>query len=89
MKVLMAHSVDGIWFMQERRKGTPINSLILKEKAKIFHSKLNYKGEFVASEGWLTRLKKSHSNQNNIFVEKNCLLTKQKQMVRKRSSKIS
>lgn len=49
-----------VWFMQERRRGTPINGPILKEKAVILHSKLGEKGNFSASDGWLTRWKKRH-----------------------------
>jgi hypothetical protein len=49
-----------LWFMQERRRGTPINGPILKEKAVILHSKLGEKGNFSASDGWLTRWKKRH-----------------------------
>lgn len=50
-----------IWFMQKRRKGTPISGPILKEKAAIFHSRCNNLGECVAGEGWLTRWKKHYS----------------------------
>ncbi|XP_054256871.1 jerky protein homolog-like [Macrosteles quadrilineatus] len=49
-----------VWFMQERRRGTPISGPILKEKAVILHGKLGEEGEFVASEGWLSRWKKRH-----------------------------
>ncbi|MFS1564416.1 MAG: hypothetical protein ACL7AX_13685 [Candidatus Arsenophonus phytopathogenicus] len=49
-----------IWFMQERRKGTPISGPILKEKALMLHSKIENGGEFTASEGWLTRWKHRH-----------------------------
>lgn len=49
-----------VWFMQERRKGTPLSGPILKEKALILHSKMGREEEFVASEGWLGRWKKRH-----------------------------
>lgn len=49
-----------LWFMQERRRGTPISGPILKEKAVILHSKLQDASTFSASEGWLTRWKKRH-----------------------------
>ena len=44
-----------IWFCQERR--TPLSGPIVKEKALILHKKLEVKGEFTASEGWLDRWK--------------------------------
>lgn len=49
-----------LWFMQERRRGTPINGPILKEKAIILHAKLGGKDTFTASDGWLSRWKKRH-----------------------------
>ena len=49
-----------LWFIQERRRGTPINGPILKEKALILHSKFQQGEAFVASEGWLSRWKKRH-----------------------------
>lgn len=49
-----------LWFMQERRRGTPISGPILKEKAIFFHSKLEESTEFTASDGWLRRWKKRH-----------------------------
>ncbi|XP_039285830.1 uncharacterized protein LOC111046939 isoform X6 [Nilaparvata lugens] len=49
-----------LWFQQERRRGTPLSGPILKEKATLLHAKIENGGEFVASEGWLTRWKKSH-----------------------------
>ncbi|XP_054737977.1 jerky protein homolog-like [Anastrepha obliqua] len=47
-----------IWFLQERRRCTPIGSPILKEKALAIHQKINIGGDFVASDGWLNRWKK-------------------------------
>ncbi|XP_054737670.1 jerky protein homolog-like [Anastrepha obliqua] len=49
-----------IWFLQERRRGTPIGGPILKEKALAIHQKINIGGDFVASDGWLNRWKKRH-----------------------------
>ena len=49
-----------VWFVQQRRKGTPISGPILKEKALCFHKKLENQAEFVASDGWLSRWKKRH-----------------------------
>ena len=49
-----------VWFIQQRRKGTPISGPILKEKALCFHKKLENQAEFVASDGWLSRWKKRH-----------------------------
>lgn len=49
-----------LWFMQERRRGTPISGPILKEKAMFFHSKIEGEKEFSASDGWLGRWKKRH-----------------------------
>ncbi|XP_053949417.1 jerky protein homolog-like [Anastrepha ludens] len=49
-----------IWFLQERRRGTPIGGPILKEKALTIHQKNNIEGDFVASDGWLNRWKKRH-----------------------------
>ncbi|XP_054745780.1 jerky protein homolog-like [Anastrepha obliqua] len=49
-----------IWFLQERRRGTPIGGPILKEKALAIHQKINVGGDFVASDGWLNRWKKRH-----------------------------
>ena len=48
------------WFRQERFKGTPISGIMVKEKAKIFHSKLNINSKCVYSEGWLHNFKKRH-----------------------------
>lgn len=45
------------WFNQERSVGTPINGVILGEKAKFFHDQLGLEGEFNASGGWLWRFK--------------------------------
>lgn len=42
-----------LWFMQERRRGTPISGPILKENAIFFHSKLEESTKFTAGEGWL------------------------------------
>lgn len=48
-------------FLQERRRGTPISSLILKEKAHALHAKLlGEKDEFLVSNGWLWRWEKRH-----------------------------
>ncbi|XP_054259564.1 jerky protein homolog [Macrosteles quadrilineatus] len=44
-----------LWFMQERRRGTPISGPILKEKAMILHKKLEGNDTFTASDGWLSR----------------------------------
>lgn len=49
-----------LWFLQERRRGTPISGPILREKALCIHSKIIDGGEFIASEGWLTRWKARH-----------------------------
>ncbi|XP_054725301.1 jerky protein homolog-like [Anastrepha obliqua] len=49
-----------IWFLQERRRGTPIGGPILKEKALAIHQKINIGGDFVASDDWLNRWKKRH-----------------------------
>uniref|UniRef100_A0A1B6JVI3 HTH CENPB-type domain-containing protein n=1 Tax=Homalodisca liturata TaxID=320908 RepID=A0A1B6JVI3_9HEMI len=49
-----------LWFVQERRRGTPLSGPILKEKAMILHSKLQPEEAFVASDGWLSRWKKRH-----------------------------
>lgn len=49
-----------IWFLQERRRGTPISGPILKEKALAIHNKIPGDQEFVASDGWLQRWKKRH-----------------------------
>lgn len=49
-----------LWFMQERRRGTPISGPILKEKAMILHKKLEGNDTFTASDGWLSRWKKRH-----------------------------
>lgn len=49
-----------LWFVQERRRGTPLSGPILKEKAMILHSKLQPEEAFSASEGWLSRWKKRH-----------------------------
>ena len=44
-----------LWFMQERRRGTPISGPILKEKAVILQSKRQDASTFSASDGWLSR----------------------------------
>ncbi|XP_046686313.1 uncharacterized protein LOC124371986 [Homalodisca vitripennis] len=49
-----------LWFLQERRRGTPMSGPILQEKAVILHNKLQEKGTFVASDGWLSRWKHRH-----------------------------
>lgn len=49
-----------LWFLQERRRGTPISGPVLQEKAMILHNKLGGNIEFVASNGWLDRWKKRH-----------------------------
>lgn len=49
-----------LWFLQERRRGTPISGPILKEKALAIHQKIENRREFVASEGWIDRWKKRH-----------------------------
>lgn len=58
------------WFMQERRRGTPMSGPILKEKAILLHSKLGEEGDFVASEGWLSRWKKDTEFTSLEFVGK-------------------
>lgn len=50
-----------LWFLQERRRGTPISGLIFKEKALALHAELlGEKDEFLVSNGWLWRCKKRH-----------------------------
>lgn len=49
-----------LWFIQERRKGTPLTGPILKQKAEMLHSKFENGGKFAASDGWFYRWKKRH-----------------------------
>lgn len=48
------------WFRQERFKGTPITGLMIREKAKIYHTKLNIHSECEYSNGWLQKFKNRH-----------------------------
>lgn len=46
------------WFLQQRNKNYPVSGLMIKEKAKILHSKIKEnRSEFNASDGWLQRFK--------------------------------
>lgn len=46
------------WFLQLRNKNYPVTGLMIKEQAKILHSKINEnQSEFIASDGWLQRFK--------------------------------
>lgn len=49
-----------VWFMQERRRGTPLSGPLIKEKAILLHEKMKTNEEFTASDGWLTRWKQRH-----------------------------
>ena len=46
------------WFLQERRRHTPMSGEILKEKAKVFYKKITKKEDFCARKGWLEKFKK-------------------------------
>lgn len=45
------------WFLQERRRHTPISGDMLSMKAKFFYSEITSKTDFSASKGWLHRFK--------------------------------
>lgn len=52
-----------LWFMQERRKGTPISGPLIMQKARMIHSALypdSSEDDFKASHGWLHRFKERH-----------------------------
>lgn len=49
-----------IWFCQERRRNTPLDGPIVKEKAKFFYKLLYCDDNFMASEGWFYAWKKRH-----------------------------
>lgn len=46
------------WFLQERKRHTPISGEIMKEKAKFFYRKIMNNDDFQASEGWLDKFKR-------------------------------
>lgn len=49
------------WFATQRANNLPITSDMLKEKAKLFHAKIQEKsGGFHASNGWVANFKKRH-----------------------------
>lgn len=47
-----------LWFLQERKRHTPISGEILKEKARFFYRKIMENDDFHASEGWLDKFKR-------------------------------
>jgi hypothetical protein len=53
------------WFIRCRDLNIPINGQILKEKAELFATKLDYK-QFKASQSWLSNWK----NRNNVVFRK-------------------
>lgn len=46
-----------LWFIQERRRNTPITADIFKQKALYFYENIYKKTDFRASDGWLTKFK--------------------------------
>jgi hypothetical protein len=47
------------WFLQQRERHAPVSGVILKEKAKYFHQKLQENQHtFAASSGWMQKFKK-------------------------------
>lgn len=47
------------WFRSQRKNNIPINGNVMKIMAKKYHQKF-YKGNFLASDGWLTKFKKRY-----------------------------
>ncbi|KAM4618103.1 jerky protein-like [Discoglossus pictus] len=51
------------WFSLKRSEGGCISGLMLQEKAKEFHERMNIEGQCSFSSGWLTRFKVCHGTQ--------------------------
>lgn len=55
------------WFVKEQKKGIIVTGAMLKEKALILEAIMSNKGDFTASNGWLSRWKKRHG----VYRERN------------------
>lgn len=46
-----------LWFIQERRRNTPITVYKVRQKALYFYKNIYKKYDFCVSDGWLTKFK--------------------------------